>query len=396
LRFLIALASLLWFSLTPQTISVLAQQAAPTAPPQTNSAKGQDYAAGSAPYYIAVGHLDGVDNGADLVVSNYNSDNLSVLFNKGDGTFQAAVNYAVGKQPSAVAIGDFTGYGRRDIVVALSGQDAIAILRNKGKGEFEEPQKIPVVQAPGSLIVGDFNQDDRDDILVASLLTNSVSLILSKDDDDFHAPQNLDLGYPPFFVTAGDFNNDGKLDFVTSPWQRQGPTQLGVQLGKGDGMFEAAKRFYAGQNSYQVAAGDFNQDGKLDLVTANNFSRGAHVLLGNGDGNFQTATNLPIGDCGAVITGDFNNDGLVDFAVTNSVEAKVTIMLGKGDGTFPTKQDFPVARGPVMLATADFDRDGKRDLVTANTTTNNVTVLLGKTLDFPKSEANKLLLLPKN
>lgn len=393
MRFLIALslASLLWLSLVPRSIGASAQQ--PTTP--SSPASGQNYAVGTAPYYVAVGHLDGTDNGADLVVSNYNSDSLSVLLNKGDGTFQAAVNYAVGKQPSAVAIADLSGYGRRDIVVTLTGQDAIALLRNKGDGAFEEAQKIPVIQAPGSLAVGDFNQDDRDDILVASLVANSVSLILSKDDDDFLPPQTIDLGYLPFFVAAGDFNNDGKLDFVTSPWQRQGHTQLGVHLGKGDGTFEAAKRFYAGQNSYQVAVGDFNQDGKLDLVTANNISRGAHVLLGNGDGNFQTAVNLPIGDCGAVITGDFNGDGLLDFAVTNSVEAKVTIMLGKGDGTFPVKQDFAVARGPVMLATADFDRDGKRDLVTANTTANNVTVLLGKTLSFPKTEENKLRLPEK-
>ncbi len=351
---------------------------------------GQNYAAGAAPYYLTAAHLDGPDNGADLIVSNHNSENLSVLRNKGDGTFQPAATIAVGKAPTAVISADFTGLGKRDLAVALSGQDAVLILLNQNKGgqsEFQEPRKIAVAQAPGSLAAADFNRDGRADLIVASLSANQATLLLSKDPDDWATPQTLELGYVPFFVTTADVNNDGNADFITCPWQRSGPTQLGVYLGNGDGTFAEAKRFYAGQNAYQVASGDFNHDGKLDLVTANNFSRGAHVLLGTGDGNFQTAVNYPIGDCSAVITGDFNNDGHTDFAVANSVEAKVTVLLGKGDGTFPTRQDFPVARGPVMLALADFDRDGKRDLATANTTANNVTVLLGKSLDFLKIAA---------
>ena len=353
------------------------------ASPQTST--GQNYEAGTAPYSLTAAPLDGPDNGADLIVSNHNSENLSILLNKGDGTFQPATTIATGKAPTAVITADFTGLGKRDLAIALSGQDAILILLNQGNGEFQEPLKIAVTQGPGSLAAADFNGDGRDDLIVASLAAHNATLLLSKDEDDWAAPEKLELGYVPFFVTTADLNNDGNPDFITCPWQRSGPTQLGIYLGNGDGTFAEAKRFHAGQNAYQVATGDFNHDGKLDLVTANNFSRGAHVLLGLGDGNFQTATNYPIGDCSAVIAGDFNHDGHTDFAVTNSVEAKITVMLGKGDGTFPAKQDFPVARGPVMLAVADFDRDGQRDLVTANTTANSVTVLLGKALSFPAS-----------
>ena len=357
---------------------------------------GQNYEAGTAPAYVAVGHLDGNENGADLVVSNQNSDNISVLLNKGDGTFLAAANYAVGKLPTAVAIGDFSGLGRRDVAVALSGQDAVALLYNKGKGELQEPLKIPTVPAPGSIAVADFNGDERDDLLIASISQTQATLLLSKGDDDFDAPQTLDLGYVPFFVTAADVNNDGKPDFITCPWQRSGPSQLGVYLGKGGGKFEEPQRFHAGQNAYQVAAGDFNADSKLDLVVANNFSRGAHVLLSSGGGSFQTATNYPIGDCGAVVTGDFNGDGWLDFAVTNSIAAQLTVMLGKGDGTFFPKQDFTVGRGPVMLAVGDFDRDGKRDLVTVNQTANNVTVVLGKSLEFTSAATRPTIYLPES
>jgi hypothetical protein len=270
------------------------------------------------------------------------------------------------------------------LLVALNGQDAVAVLLNKGDGTFAAARTYPVASSPAAAAVGDFNRDGRQDAVVAGFTAPSLSILLANEDGGFAAVKNFAVGYVPFFVTAGDVNNDGQLDLITSPWARQGVTQLGVHLGQGDGTFASAARFYGGQNSYQVAAGDFNGDGKVDLITANNLGRGANLLLGNGDGSFQNAVNFAIGDAGSVATGDFDGDGRLDFAVTNSVEAQLVVMLGNGDGTFQAKQSFAVGRGPVWAAVGDFDRDGKRDLATANTTANNVTVLLGKTLEFAR------------
>src|SRR5215831_6172251 len=74
----------------------------------------------------------------------------------------------------------------------------------------------------------------------------------------------------------------------------------------------------AGLNPSSVAVGDFNHDGKPDLVVANRISNNVSVLLGNGDGTFQSPVNYNTGmQPSSVAVGDFRHDGKLDLAVTN-------------------------------------------------------------------------------
>src|SRR3989442_1125596 len=107
--------------------------------------------------------------------------------------------------------------------------------------------------------------------------------------------------------------------------------------------FTAPRTFDAGANCFSVAVGDFNSDGKPDLVVANLDSHDVSVLLGNGDGTFRAAGNHGAGmEPVSVAVGDFNRDGKLDLAVasylawdnsklgfTNGI---VSVLLGKGDG----------------------------------------------------------------
>jgi len=89
--------------------------------------------------------------------------------------------------------------------------------------------------------------------------------------------------------------------------------------------FVARMDFPVGQQPVAIATGDFNGDGKLDIVTANGSSNDVSVLLGNGDGTFQTAIDYPVdAQPGVVIVGDFNNDGKPDILTGN----QVSISLG--------------------------------------------------------------------
>ena len=91
----------------------------------------------------------------------------------------------------------------------------------------------------------------------------------------------------------------------------------------------------AGTNPTSVAAGDFNGDGKLDLVVANGGSGNVSILLGNGDGTFQTHLDYGVASAPrSVAVGDFNGDGKLDLAVANSGSGNISILLGNGDGTF--------------------------------------------------------------
>ena len=138
-----------------------------------------------------------------------------------------------------------------------------------------------------------------------------------------------------------------------------------ILLGVGDGTFTEGGTFGTGSGGlspYSVAVGDFNADGKLDLVTADETLNKASVLIGNGDGTFQTHVDYTTGsDSRKVVTGDFNGDGHLDFAVSSY--AGVSVLLGKGDGTFQPQTFYSLVTQdhPYML-TADLNQDGMLDL----------------------------------
>src|SRR5579863_4328736 len=122
----------------------------------------------------------------------------------------------------------------------------------------------------------------------------------------------------------------------------------------------AATNFTVGSSPFSVATGDFNGDGKLDLVIANFGSYDISVLLGNGDGTFQAAVNYGAGSGPRSIgVGDFNGDGKLDLAVVNSNSNNVSVLLGKGDGTFQPAVNYGAGSGSQSVAIGDLNGDGK-------------------------------------
>ena len=121
-----------------------------------------------------------------------------------------------------------------------------------------------------------------------------------------------------------------------------------------------------------MVAADVNGDDKLDLVMAQYFGSetGAiEVLIGNGDGTFQSAVEYSAGGEGTlgVVAGDFNADGKLDLAAPNLISSTIAILLGNGDGTFQnpvtfTTDNLPNSEGPLSLAGGDFNADGRTDL----------------------------------
>jgi len=180
----------------------------------------------------------------------------------------------------------------------------------------------------------------------------------------------------PRFVTTGDFNGDGKLDLVVA---NDGANTVSVFLGNGDGTFQPRVDYSVAAGPFAVAVGDFNQDGKLDLAVAGNGTDQVSLLFGNGDGTFQPAANIPAGwSPSALAAADFNGDGKLDLAVTNFITNTVSVLLNNGGGTFQSPVAYAVGSGPMAVVAGDFNRDGKIDVAVANNSDSTVSVLLGK------------------
>jgi hypothetical protein len=171
-------------------------------------------------------------------------------------------------------------------------------------------------------------------------------------------------------VAVGDFDSDGNLDLAVA---NNYSNDMSVLLGNGDGTFQTARTFPAGRAPASVAVGDFNGDGRLDLA-GTSFDANVNVFLGNGDGSFQSARNFGVGaNPSSVAVGDFNGDGFLDLAVAS--RDGVTVLLGNGDGSFQTGRNFLAGTLCSAVAVGDVNGDGRLDLIVVFTS--GVRVLLG-------------------
>lgn len=344
------------------------------------------YGIGGIPNAIAVGAF-GTNALPDLVASNGSSGPIctpgcvSVIANKGNGRFrQSAANYDVGSSPKAVAVGDFTGNGEVDVVAANGGSNNVSVLLNKGAGSFDIAVNYSAGTNPVAVAVGDLNGDSKLDLVVANSGSNDLSVLLNNGSSSFQSPLNTPpglVGTAPSSVAVGDFNGDGKLDVAVTNWGTAGAqSTVSVLLGNGDGTFYAALKspVSVGVNPSSIVTGDFNGDGKMDLAVANEYGKGANgksgtvsVLLGNGDGTFQSATSTTLGvNLLSITTGDVNGDGKLDLVVGSGGRigrtSGVSVLLGKGDGTFRPAHDYNFGATVDSVAVADLNGDGAPDI----------------------------------
>jgi hypothetical protein len=160
-----------------------------------------------------------------------------------------------------------------------------------------------------------------------------------------------------YSIAAGDFNHDGKIDVVVVEGNG-----FSVSLGNGDGTFQSAVLYETQVACYSLAVADFNNDGNADIVLANqNLPSTVSVYLGNGDGTFKApvSSNTTQGSY-FVAVGDFNGDKIPDIVIIDS--PYISVLLGNGDGTFQAPSDNNSFVGARSLAVGDFNNDGKLDV----------------------------------
>jgi len=299
----------------------------------------------SYPEWIATGDVSG-DGKADIVATIQNNSGTSCPMNEvavftglGTGKFKSPVFYSTGAtaQSTDVFLADVNGDGNPDIV-ASNADGTISVLLNKGKGTFGTATLITSVAALSphlnSLAIADFNGDGKLDIAAASYYpgsySNNVYILLGKGDGTFQAPITVQAAPQYNYTNAlavGDFNHDGKMDLLVTLEAQcsgyNGSAAYAFLQGKGDGTFTASSPVCTG-GDYPVypVVGDFNGDGKLDafipMLEEYGKTSGPVLLQGNGDGTFNRLGEFYVGATSrAAVVADFNGDGMPDIAVLN-------------------------------------------------------------------------------
>ncbi len=226
---------------------------------------------------------------------------------------------------------------------------------------------------PQDLTTAEFTTSGHLDLAVATG-NDTVSILLGTGTGTF--PTHVQYAVPgdPVAIIHGDFNGDGKQDLVTAD---QYTSEVSVLLGNGDGTFQGHVEYAVGAKPVALAAGDFNGDGKLDLAVVNYNGNTVSILLGNGDGTFQAQKTYATGNGpSGVAVGDFNGDGKLDLAIPNNSDNTVSILLGNGDGTFQTQVTYATAIAPNSIVVGNFTASNILDLA-VGTSNKSVSVLLG-------------------
>jgi len=332
---------------------------------------------GMAPAAIATGDLNG-DQQPDLVITDPAAGSIYVELSTGKGQFGNPVTYSLGSQPGAVAIADLNGDGRLDVIAADA--TGIDVLLGNGNGTVGAVNTFPASGSLSSITIADFNRDGKPDVAAASATGGSVSVFLGNGDGTFQHAKNVALagGLIPLSAVSGDVNGDGKPDLIVafnSSDQTQ-PGGIAVLLGEGDGTFQTpvnitlagplVQQSTGSAASAALTLGDLNGDGKLDVVTAiqGGLRNQVAVLLGNGNGSFQAPLLATTNTSPPMIAiADMNGDGKPDLVLGDCCGlSEASEMFGNGNGTFQAEVQFPSGPSPAGIAIADFEDSGWPDL----------------------------------
>ena len=355
------------------------------------------YPAGARLSALALADFDG-DGKPDVAAA---AGDVWILLSRGGGSFKTPVRLAMPNSNGSVYAGtlaaaDFNGDGKQDLVVGTTNDDGVYVFLGKGDGTFQAPVQYKTGGEVSSVAVADFNGDGKLDIAACGYASSpptnaNAGILLGNGNGTFQAVKSLTgFGLGPQWLVAGDFNNDGKQDLAIA---NQGNPGYGddiggvlVFLGQGNGSFQSPASYPAGVNPKFITAADVNGDGAADLLVATsapNFVYRVAVLLGNGNGTFGSTAQF-VTDYGPawIAVADLNGDGKPDLAIAHCCgDTDATFMYGNGDGSFQPDVHLTSSVSPAALLVADLNGDTRPDLITgAGGFGSGVAVFLNQTL----------------
>jgi hypothetical protein len=332
---------------------------------------------GSSPLSILARDFN-TDGALDLAVANGSGRAVTLHFGDGVGGFARIPTLARGHGDLAAA--DLNGDGFADVVatsgsISSIGEEArIRVFVGDGSGSLKIGSEVELGGCPGELSLADFNADGIRDLAVANggsdcgvtPTADQVNILLGDGQGSFVHAFDAPIESRPRAIDTGDFDGDGALDLAVTrlgPPNDPQPDFVTILHGDGTGRFLTSADITVGDVPDTVAADDFNNDCKSDLVVANLFSRTLTVLIANGEGGFSRDEielhELP----DPILVYDFNADGAKDLAVGLWGNGSVVLLQGDGLGGFSLATEISAPGRPESMAIDDLNADGLPDLV---------------------------------
>ncbi|MEX2484103.1 MAG: FG-GAP-like repeat-containing protein, partial [Brumimicrobium sp.] len=318
---------------------------------------------------ITKGDFDN-DGDIDVVMGNYTGapdgtiQRLYFLENDGNAFFSAPVSISSGSQPLDVQSADLDNDGNLDLVVVNFNFQRMAVMLGNGDGTFQAPVGYASDFGPNKITLEDFDGDGFTDVAITTN-ANTVNVFMN----DSGSPGSflaftgfaLNGGANPSGIYSGDLDNDGNIDLVTA---NNGNGNASVLNGDGTGSFAAPVDYVTGTGCYSVVLGDMDGDTNLDIVTVNEDDDNVSILTNDGSGNFSAPANFPAGDGPMTLRiDDFDNDLNLDVVAVNSQDNTLSVLLGNGDGTLQVQSVVGAINSPRNLITGDFNGDSNSDVI---------------------------------
>ncbi len=361
-----------------------------------------NFTVGWAPKTVSIGDIDG-DGKPDLAIANEYDNTISVLRNTGNNgtvSFALKVDFATGSNPKIVAIGDINGDGKPDLVTNNVSNNSVSVLRNtSSSGTISFATKVDFTTGgnPQSVTIGDLDGDGKPDLAIASWSSNTISVLRNTGSSgtiSFATRVNFTTGSGPYSLTIGDIDGDGKPDLAVVNRDNNTISVLRNTSSSGIMNFATKVDFTTGSSPYQLAIGDIDGDGKLDLTTANIDSDSVSVLRNtssSGTVSFATKVDFTTGTNSepfALAIGDIDGDGKPDLAVATSGYNTIAVLRNissSGTVSFGAKVDFGTSLSPSFISIGDIDGDSKPDLLITNNGINGTVSVLRNNPQPPPS-----------
>ncbi|CAN7270565.1 FG-GAP-like repeat-containing protein [Rhizobium sp. LjRoot254] len=280
------------------------------------------------PRQIKARDLDG-DGDIDFLATNYSGNNVSVALNNGNGTFTPGTPVPVGNVPRGLGAADLDGDGDIDFISVNYQSNNLSVMINNGNASFTQKAGSPIATGtrPVQMVITDLDGDGDRDLAVTSNNTNTVGIFINNGHAVFTARAPVATGTGPRGIAAGDVDGDGDQDLVATDF---GANTVSVMLNRGRGGFNPATHFATANNPYDVKLGDLDGDRDLDMVVSNSGSSSLTVLLNDGSGVFMPANGspFPVGvSPGGITLGDFDEDGDLDISSANFGSNTTSILI---------------------------------------------------------------------